>query len=804
MINWFRNLKVAQKLALISIFFVMPDSVMLYLFITGINANIEFARQEEKGNEYQRPLEDLLEFIPQHRQLVTQSIRGESVAAELTQKEAEIESAFDRLQEIDSRIGTDLQFTPEGLAKRKREHYKAAIVRAEWTKLRQSLKDLDPAASAAQHLHLIADIRVMITHAGDLSNLILDPDLDSYYLMDATLLALPETQDRLAAVVAHGEAVLRQPSISNAEQQQLAIYATMLKEADLERIQGSVQTGLNEDANFYGISPTLQSRVPAALKQYVACNENFIKMIELLVSSGKKQVSTTSYLAAGTLARDASFNLWRITDNELDKLLEIRIHAYQHRRARSLFVAAAALVAALCFVTFITRSISGPLRKQANDLTAANDSLQAEILDRKRAEAELRHSENQLAIAQKIARVGSWDWDIHSNIMHWSEENYRIHGYATSGEKVSYDTALQLIHPDDREFSDKTFKRALKEKKPFSFEQRIIRQDGTVRILQQNGEVLLHADGKVAEVFGTAQDVTERKLSEQELERVNKELITVSREAGMAEVATGVLHNVGNVLNSVNVSAMLISERLGKSRIAHLTNVAQLLEQNSKNLGKFLTTDPRGKMLPKFINTLSERLTVEQAETLAEAERLAKNITHIKDIVAVQQNYAKVSGLLESMPASELVEDALGMNGAAFDRHHIEVVRDFADVPLVRVDKHKVLQVLVNLIRNAKYAVSEALRPEKTIKVRIVASGKSRVKIIVADNGIGIAPENLQRIFEHGFTTKEDGHGFGLHSAALAASEMGGSLSVHSAGVGKGATFTLEVPVDEETIGLPS
>jgi C4-dicarboxylate-specific signal transduction histidine kinase len=224
-----------------------------------------------------------------------------------------------------------------------------------------------------------------------------------------------------------------------------------------------------------------------------------------------------------------------------------------------------------------------------------------------------------------------------------------------------------------------------------------------------------------------------------------------------------------------------------------------LLAEHAADLGHFFTHDPKGQKLPAFIANLAERLAAEQAELLRETEGLAKNIVHIKDIVSVQQNYAKVSGMIEVLPALDLVEDALQMNGAAFDRHRVEVVRDFKPVPPVRVDRHKVLQILINLIRNAKYAVSESPRLDKRMTVRVAPNGSNCVKIVVADNGVGIAPDNLERIFAHGFTTKQDGHGFGLHSAALAATEMGGSLAAHSDGPGCGATFTLELPMEMQT-----
>ncbi len=789
--TWFQNLKVAQKLMLISIFFVMPDSLMLYLFITGINANIEFARQEMKGNTYQRPLERLLQLLPEHASLAREA-KTEASSKALSDCSAQIERVFANLEDVDSRIGADLQFTDEGLAKRKREHYRVSIVHAEWKKLTQSLTQIDQAAIQERHLHLIDDVRMMITHAGDLSNLILDPDLDSYYLMDATLLALPQTQDRLARVMTHGSEALSHPA-NAAERQQLAIHAALLKEADLDRIVGSLQTGLNEDANFYEISPSLQARLPSELERYRKLSEAFISETKAL-AAGTGNITAADYLALGREARQASFNLWNVADEELDVLLEKRIRCYEWRRTRSLLVAAMAGLAAFGFVTFITRSISGPLKEQALDLQAANAALQAVITERMRAETELRRSEQHLAAAQEIARIGSWDWDVATEKMSWSDENYRIHGFAPHELEATYDIALRRVHPNDRKYSDTTFQKAVKEGVSFSFEQRIILPDKTERVLHQRGAAVKNSEGSVIEVFGTAQDITERKVSEEKIAKAHQELMKVSRQAGMADVATGVLHNVGNVLNSVNVSASLISDRLTRSRISHLGNVCKLMQEQNGNLGNFLTTDVKGSKLPPFLYSLAERLETEQGELIREAETLSKNIGHIKDIVAVQQNYAKVSGVVEVGSASSLTEDALEMNFAGLNRHGVEVVREFADMPPVRVDKHKVLQILVNIIGNAKYAVSESTKKSKRIVVQIVRSKSGNVQIAVADNGVGIAKANLSRIFAHGFTTKKDGHGFGLHSAALAATEIGGSLSVKSAGPGRGATFTLELP----------
>jgi signal transduction histidine kinase len=281
---------------------------------------------------------------------------------------------------------------------------------------------------------------------------------------------------------------------------------------------------------------------------------------------------------------------------------------------------------------------------------------------------------------------------------------------------------------------------------------------------------------------------------ELENKSVHRELLEKSRQAGMAEIATNVLHNIGNVLNSVNVSASLVVDNVKKCKVASLAKVAAMMQEHERDLGTFITSDAKGRQLPAYLGQLAEQLLADQKAAIIELELLVKNIEHIKDVVAMQQSYARVSGVREIINVRDLVEDGLRMNAGALARHRVEVVREFEDVPPINVDKHRVLQILVNLIRNAKYACDESGREDRQMTVR-VANGEGRIKISVVDNGIGIPPENLARIFNHGFTTRKDGHGFGLHSGALAAKEMGGSLTAQSDGIGCGAAFTLELPV---------
>jgi signal transduction histidine kinase len=256
------------------------------------------------------------------------------------------------------------------------------------------------------------------------------------------------------------------------------------------------------------------------------------------------------------------------------------------------------------------------------------------------------------------------------------------------------------------------------------------------------------------------------------------------------------LHNVGNVLNSVNVSSDMIGTRLRASKLPGLARAVHLLDEHAGDLGQFLTHDARGKLLPNYLRELARTLEAEQGILLAELANLDQSVDHIKQIVAAQQSYAGTHRTVESLKLSELVDDALRMNAGPLERLKVEIVNDLAGLPELPLDRHRLLQILVNLISNAKHAMSdEAAAPPRIALGAVLVDGRV-LRITVSDNGEGIAAENLVRIFAHGFTTRKSGNGFGLHSCVVAAQEMGGSLAAHSDGVGLGATFILDIPVD--------
>ena len=324
-----------------------------------------------------------------------------------------------------------------------------------------------------------------------------------------------------------------------------------------------------------------------------------------------------------------------------------------------------------------------------------------------------------------------------------------------------------------------------------------VRKDGRCIPVSLTVTAKRDSAGALTGFIGIATDISARKRADVEMRQLNERLVDASRQAGMAEVATGVLHNVGNVLNSVNVSANVIGDTVRASRIAGLGEVAALLRSQNGSLAEFLTTDPRGRLVPELLGRLAEGLRAEHSTLATETTTLVSHVGHIRDIVAMQQSLATVSGVSEKLAVSALVEDALKLQASSLTRHDVELVREFADVPPAIVDRHKTLQILVNLIRNAKQAMSENRDRPSRLTLRIAPGEPGRVRIAVSDSGAGIAPENLTRVFGHGFTTKKEGHGFGLHSSANAAGEMGGSLIAHSDGAGTGATFTLELPLAE-------
>jgi PAS domain S-box-containing protein len=382
-------------------------------------------------------------------------------------------------------------------------------------------------------------------------------------------------------------------------------------------------------------------------------------------------------------------------------------------------------------------------------------------------------------------------------ILSWNQGAEKTFGY--SAQEV-IGCGADMAEPPDRLGEIAALRRSVLEGGSVEqFETRRLRKDGKQIDVSLSLSLIRNHRDEIIGFSRIVRDITSQKRIELELRETHGQLKTAhtnlvdaARQAGMAEVAVGVLHNIGNVLNSVNVSASIVDRKMRRSKASGLCKVAAMLREHEANLGQFMEHDGKGREVVAYLEKLSQAIALEQKDILIELEALSKNVEHVKEIVNAQQSYATAAALVESLNVRDLLEDALRINLMSLGRHRVNVVRNYSDTHLIYGDKHKVLQVLVNLITNAKQAMSKS--EIKTLTLGTETGPAGEVRISIRDTGCGIAPENITRIFSHGFTTKEGGHGFGLHSSILAAKEMKGALTVQSDGLGLGATFVLELP----------
>ncbi|MBN2181181.1 MAG: PAS domain S-box protein [Sedimentisphaerales bacterium] len=429
-----------------------------------------------------------------------------------------------------------------------------------------------------------------------------------------------------------------------------------------------------------------------------------------------------------------------------------------------------------------------PFLEEENDLLSAVAEWLGSIAERKKAEEKMRLFRNLIERSNDCIFAVEPKWGRFLDVNNRACDSL---GYTQKEflETITMKNIEESI-PDDSAWRKQI--QELREKGDIVKEGLYIRRNGT-KFFVETSLKLVNQD-KQEYIIAIARDITERKRAEAKLKTAQEKLLETARQVGMAEVATGVLHNVGNVLNSVSVTAESIQKRIRGSKISYLGDAVNLLEEHSNDLGTFMANEERGKKLPAFLANLSNELIGEQQRCLESLEALTKHVQHMADIIQLQQSYSKTKGLIEPTSIAELIEDAIQINAESLSRNKVEVRREIVKLPAVLLDRHKVLQILTNLISNAIYALSVSQNEKKILTIRVKEPDKGRIEINVLDNGIGISKENMTRIFEHGFTTKKKGHGFGLHSTALSVNELNGSIKAYSDGIGQGAMFAVILP----------
>ncbi len=438
--------------------------------------------------------------------------------------------------------------------------------------------------------------------------------------------------------------------------------------------------------------------------------------------------------------------------------------------------------------------------------------LNLEIQTRKKAENNLKKSEEKYRkLFRNIADpIFIFDYDTYAFL---GCNQATIDKYGWSREELLLKTVFQLHSDSEIEKAKSNIQKRKNQidfDKKDAFEYTHNKKDGSTIVVEVNSAIM-EFEGKKA-FLSIARDITERKRAEEELKKhrtrleelveekaaelktAQKELIEKAHRAGMAEMATNSLHNIGNILNSVNISNQILQETIYASSVNDLREANNLLSQNIDNLENFFLKNPKGNLLLEYYLEVGERLFQENETMKEHTDRLKNKIEAIMEVIVAQQSYAGAVGLTEKMDVVEIIESAIVMQRSVIEKHNITLIRDFQVTPKLKIQKAKLLHILINLIQNAKDAVIKSNKPERTIKISVEknSSLKSAYLIKVCDNGIGIPDGNKTEIFTHGFTTKKNGHGFGLHSCANYMTEMGGAISVESNGKNQGTEFILK------------
>ncbi|KTC83215.1 sensor histidine kinase [Legionella cincinnatiensis] len=397
----------------------------------------------------------------------------------------------------------------------------------------------------------------------------------------------------------------------------------------------------------------------------------------------------------------------------------------------------------------------------------------------------------KLERAQHIVGLGYWSYDGNTDHTIWSNELFKLFHLNPINKPPSLREFIELIHIQDRcDFVQKV-ERALSEHIDYECEIRVKNPNREYRWYRMIGQC---ADAD-KHLTGIMIDIHKNKRTEEKIKELNHQISSAARRAGMAEVATTILHNIGNILNSSNVSIALIKNSYKQAYHKKLIRILTMIEQHHSDLAYFLNNDPKGMIIPKFLLSLSKIILEEDARNNIEIDNLQHHLQHINQIVDMQKSISGLSNFKESVYIPELIDIALNITMDS-SKKDITIVKDFQPAPLIFVDKAKLLHILINLLQNAKDSVlDKSPTPIKEIKISIQKLNKESLQIIISDNGIGITSDNLHHIFAYGFTTKKNGHGFGLHSSALSAKEIGGKLFAESCGEGYGAQFILTLPV---------
>jgi PAS domain S-box-containing protein len=420
-------------------------------------------------------------------------------------------------------------------------------------------------------------------------------------------------------------------------------------------------------------------------------------------------------------------------------------------------------------------------------------AIQADITSRQEERLSIERLTQRFNLATRAARVGIFERDATGEIIWWNEIMFDIFGVNPATFNPCIQSWMALIHPEDRDRMRQRLAGLSKKPASYNWIYRIVRPDGVIRHIRSIGAPSESRERAVTCITGITLDISERVEAQEREQAMQQQLIESSHQAGMAEIATGVLHNVGNILNSLGIANSTASRALKALRVEQLDQSTRLLQENRATLADFLTQDERGRHLPEYLQALADQISSNCRAVQAELDTTDQLLRHLSNVVSAQQEMAQFGGRRESIRLQELLESAVLVQ--ASELAQVEIVREYEQVPEIMSDRHKLLQILVNLISNARDALHSSANERRRIVLKIGRAG-DHVRVTVEDSGIGMTAEVLSKLWKFGFTTKKNGHGFGLHNSANAAHQIGATLTAHSDGLGLGSRFILSLPID--------